>query len=318
MMDFKIEQPAKDPIGLLLSQTGEGDSFMHDPDAAHIVVNHGKVLGLSSVPGLNVDIDEIENGIDAKIYVDDGIKIEKKVHICFGMLPKRGKQIIKMDINIHRDASISILAHCVFANSEDIEHIMDAKIVVAEGAGYEYQEKHVHGQHGGVKVIAKAEVYVGKRARFKSEFDLIKGSVGLIDLDYETFVEDYGLVDMMAKINGRQNDIIKINEKSHLKGKHSVGVLTSKIAVRDNAEAKVLNTITADGDYARGHVDCKEIVKDNGRANAIPVVDVRNAKAHVTHEAAIGSVDNKQLETLMSRGLSEDDAADLIIEGLLS
>jgi len=47
-------------------------------------------------------------------------------------------------------------------------------------------------------------------------------------------------------------------------------------------------------------------------------VEVADPKAHVTHEAAIGSVDNKQLETLMSRGLNEDQAIELIIEGLLS
>jgi hypothetical protein len=38
----------------------------------------------------------------------------------------------------------------------------------------------------------------------------------------------------------------------------------------------------------------------------------------VTHEAAIGSVDSKQLQTLMSRGLTEEKAVDLIIQGLLT
>jgi len=52
-------------------------------------------------------------------------------------------------------------------------------------------------------------------------------------------------------------------------------------------------------------------------AIAVPVVEVRDARAHITHEAAIGSVDSKQLQTLMSRGLDEDAATDLIIEGLL-
>jgi Fe-S cluster assembly scaffold protein SufB len=37
----------------------------------------------------------------------------------------------------------------------------------------------------------------------------------------------------------------------------------------------------------------------------------------VTHEAAVGSVDSKQLETPLARGLSEDEAVDLIIQGLL-
>ena len=50
----------------------------------------------------------------------------------------------------------------------------------------------------------------------------------------------------------------------------------------------------------------------------MPVVEVSHPLAHVTHEAAIGSVDSRQLQTLMARGLTEDKATDLIIEGLLS
>jgi Fe-S cluster assembly scaffold protein SufB len=50
----------------------------------------------------------------------------------------------------------------------------------------------------------------------------------------------------------------------------------------------------------------------------VPVIEVKNSKAHITHEAALGSVDSKQLQTLMSRGLSEDEGVELIIRGLLS
>jgi hypothetical protein len=59
-------------------------------------------------------------------------------------------------------------------------------------------------------------------------------------------------------------------------------------------------------------------VQDRAVARAVPIVQVDHPQAHVTHEAAIGSVDSKQLQTLMSRGLSEDDATEMIIDGLLS
>jgi hypothetical protein len=95
-------------------------------------------------------------------------------------------------------------------------------------------------------------------------------------------------------------------------------VLRTNIAVREEARAEIKNTLIASAPFARGHVDCKEIVQDRAIATAIPIVEVHHPKAHVTHEASIGSVDSKQLETLMSRGLSEDDATHLIIEGLLS
>lgn len=40
-------------------------------------------------------------------------------------------------------------------------------------------------------------------------------------------------------------------------------------------------------------------------------------EAKVTHEAAIGSVDKKELETLMARGLTPEQAVELIVSGIL-
>jgi Fe-S cluster assembly scaffold protein SufB len=44
---------------------------------------------------------------------------------------------------------------------------------------------------------------------------------------------------------------------------------------------------------------------------------VRDDRARVTHEAAIGSVGRQELETLMARGLDEEEAVDIIIRGML-
>jgi Fe-S cluster assembly scaffold protein SufB len=126
------------------------------------------------------------------------------------------------------------------------------------------------------------------------------------------------ILDMAARISGRGDDQIRIHEKANLKGEGAHGVLRTNIAVRETAKAEIKNTMVASAAFARGHVDCKEIVRDKAIANAIPIVEVHHPKAHVTHEASIGSVDSKQLETLLCRGLTEDDATNLIIEGLLS
>ncbi|MFW6065445.1 MAG: SufD family Fe-S cluster assembly protein, partial [Planctomycetota bacterium] len=91
-----------------------------------------------------------------------------------------------------------------------------------------------------------------------------------------------------------------------------------RVAVREQARAEIYNKLTASAPQARGHVDCREVVLDDAFASAVPIVEVNNPKAHVTHEAALGSVDRKQLETLMARGLDEDEASDTIIAGLLS
>ena len=302
-----------------LYQATETDPHeLQDPDVAHLVIEGNKVLGMQGVPGFHVDVKELEDGVDIKVRLDDGTKLLKPVHLCFGLYSDKGIQRIVMDVDIGKNSQISLLAHCVFPFAIDVQHLMDAKIKIGDGARYSYFERHIHSPKGGVKVYPKAVVEIGRKAHFKTEFELIKGRVGLIDIDYETICENDGIVDMTARISGRDDDIIKVKETANLKGDNARGLLTSKIAVRGRARAEVYNKMTASGAYARGHVDCKEIVQDDGVAVAVPIVEVHHAKAHVTHEAAIGSVDSRQLETLMSRGLSEDAAVELIINGMLS
>jgi Fe-S cluster assembly scaffold protein SufB len=52
-------------------------------------------------------------------------------------------------------------------------------------------------------------------------------------------------------------------------------------------------------------------------ARAEPIVEVSHPLAKVTHEAAVGTVDQNQLETLMARGLSPEEAIDVIVTGIL-
>ena len=64
-------------------------------------------------------------------------------------------------------------------------------------------------------------------------------------------------------------------------------------------------------------MDCLEIVRDRAVARAEPIVEVSHPLAKVTHEAAVGTVDQRQLETLMAHGLSPDEAVEVIVTGML-
>lgn len=305
-------------IADLYSTTDTDAHALDDPEVAYLVVHHNEVLGAQLIPGLEIDVQELEDGISADIRLLEGTEVKKPVHICFGMFPETGIQKILMNVNIEKDAKVALQAHCTFPNAVDVQHIMDANISIGEDAEYTYFERHVHGDRGGIKVYPKAVVTLERGAKFKTEFELLKGRVGEIYVDYETTCKEHSVMEMTARINGTADDMIQIKETGYLIGEGARGVLTSRIAVRGNAKAEVYNTMKATAPFTRGHVDCNEIVQGNGIAKAIPIVDVNHPQAHVTHEAAIGSVDNKQLETLMARGLSEDEAVELIIAGLLS
>lgn len=302
----------------LAKASGLKHADISSDEVAHLFLHHHDVVSSKLVPGLHVDTKPHKDGIFVTIRVDDGVKIGKPVHMCFGMLPETGVQHIYMDAVIGQGAYLDVIAHCTFPNAIDVKHLMDAEITVEEQGHYAYFERHVHGTGGGIKVIPRSKITVKKYGSFSSEFELLKGRVGIIDIEYETTCHAHSVLEMNARINGKEDDQIKINEIGHLIGEHARGVLTSRVAVRDHAVADIYNKMTASAPFARGHVDCKEIIQDHGVAKATPIVEVSHPKAHVTHEASLGSVDSKQLQTLMARGLNEDDATDLIIDGLLS
>ena len=287
-------------------------------DSAHIEIDGNRVLSKGLVQGFHMDVEEQDEGIEATIRVEKGVALKKPVHLCFGMIPESGIQRIKLHVHIEENAKVNFLAHCTFPNAVDVQHLMDADIKVDAGGEYSYFERHVHSDNKGIKVVPKARIELAENAKFRTEFELLEGRVGLMDIDYESVGAAGSVLEMMARISARGDDKIKIREAAVLAGEYARGVLKSSIAVRDQSTAEIYNDLKALAAYSRGHVDCKEIVQGDASARAVPIVQVKHPKAHVTHEAAIGSVDSKQLQTLMARGLDEEEAVDLIIQGMLS
>jgi Fe-S cluster assembly scaffold protein SufB len=125
------------------------------------------------------------------------------------------------------------------------------------------------------------------------------------------------VVELTARVFGHGTDDIKIKEKVVLAGEGARGMIKARVAIEDDATAEVTGITEGNAANCRGHVDCMEIVKDRAVAKAIPLVQVTHPLAKVTHEAAIGSVDKRQMETLMAHGLSPEEAVDVIVKGIL-
>ncbi|MFW6266029.1 MAG: SufB/SufD family protein [Halanaerobiales bacterium] len=296
-----------------------GEDVFSDSDVAHVVLERDKVLGTHTVEGLEVNVKKQKAGmVSVKVTVLSGYKIEKPVHMCFGVLPEEGRQMIDMDISVEEDAEVEVMADCVFPNATKVKHEMEANVLVENGGRYIYRENHYHGDDGGVEVIANSEINLKKDSTFKTYFNLRKGRVGKIEFDYESVVGENATLEMVARMQGYDDDEIKIREAGDLIGPGARGLLETKIALQDEAQGEVLNEMTATAPGAKGHVDCTEIIKDDARARAVPIVDVGHPEAKVTHEAAIGSVDSTQLQTLMARGLDEEEASEVIIQGMLN
>jgi len=133
----------------------------------------------------------------------------------------------------------------------------------------------------------------------------------------------------------------------HLNGKNSVARLNSILVAPEGAEMDVgsrviLNaegsraeiisrTITKGGKIiARGHLvgnaknikahlECRGLIlSDEGYVHAIPELDGNVSDVDMSHEAAVGKIAQAEIEYLMARGLTEDEATSTIVRGFLN
>ncbi len=57
------------------------------------------------------------------------------------------------------------------------------------------------------------------------------------------------------------------------------------------------------------------LLGDNAEANAIPKLQIRNNDVKCSHGTAIGQIDNEKLFYMLSRGMEEEDAKKMMVEG---
>lgn len=305
------------PMLRAMRVAGVNPAPLLNPGTAHLVAYGHQIISQKEIAGLDLHSETSAHAIHVSLTVRKGIHIDAPVHLCMGLFEYTGEQNVHMNVLLEEDASATFLAHCLFSRPREASHRMQAEIRLASGACLRYAETHFHGQSGGMMVCPKAIIQLEDKARMFSDFSLVTGRVGQLNINYDVTLGNEAVAEFTSRVHGRANDHIRIRERLVLAGNNARGLIKSRIAAIEDAVAEVIGITEGNAAGARGHVDCLEIVRDRARVSASPLVKVTHPEAKVTHEAAIGSVDHQQLETLMARGLEPDAAVDLIVSGIL-
>lgn len=89
--------------------------------------------------------------------------------------------------------------------------------------------------------------------------------------------------------------------------------------VSDGGEIINRSTLHAAVPEVRGFLECDGLMlQDTGQIESVPALDAKVARAQLSHEASVGMIDDDKMDYLMSTGLEEDGARDLIVQGFLN
>ena len=92
--------------------------------------------------------------------------------------------------------------------------------------------------------------------------------------------------------------------------------IISRGVAKENSVQEVVIGIAGNA-ACNGHAECDSIIMDKGVILATPQLKATNVEASLIHEAAIGKIAGEQLTKLMTMGLTEKEAEEMIIQGFL-
>ncbi|MGD8276033.1 MAG: Fe-S cluster assembly protein SufB, partial [Thiohalocapsa sp.] len=101
-------------------------------------------------------------------------------------------------------------------------------------------------------------------------------------------------------------------------GKNTRSTIVSKgISAQHGVQSyRGLVRIAAKAEGARNHTQCDSLlIGDKCAANTFPYIEVKNPTAKMEHEATTSKISDDQLFYCRSRGLSEEDAVSMIVNG---
>ena len=96
--------------------------------------------------------------------------------------------------------------------------------------------------------------------------------------------------------------------------------ITSKSISKDGGRAgyRGLVRIEDGAEHAKSHVICDALILDEkSRSDTYPYMEIEDESAAVSHEATVSKVSDEQLFYLMSRGLNETEAMQMIVRGFI-
>ena len=273
----------------------------------------------------------IERKINPYITIEpkannSGIDIYVKENTLFGtvnipvIIPQSGlTDIVYNDFHIGKNANVIIVAGCGIHNDghKDTRHDGIHRFYLGEGAKVKYIERHCGvGIGDGKKVLNPVtEIYMKQGAYMVMDTTQIKGVDDTIRTTKAKLESDTTLV-ITEKILTSVSQQAKTKFEVELNGENSSIHVTSRSVATDNSYQEFISNITGEAKcYA--HVECDAIIKDNGKVKAIPEIYAKNIDANLVHEAAIGKIAGEQLMKLMSLGLSEKEAEEVIVNGFL-
>ena len=251
------------------------------------------------------------------VYVPPGVNLPIPVYTCLVLTSEKKVQYTHNVVYVDRGSVAHVVTGCSVPHGlKGGLHIGISEFFVGENAKLTFSM--LHAWSSGVHVRPRTAVKVKEGGEYLSYY-VIYSPVASLQSYPIVYLNGRASTQMVSIVAGEGKGIYDVGGKAVLEGVESSAEIISRVMAKDNSIIYSRSEIEALEEDSRGHIECLGLLlNENANIKTIPVLSSKVPGAQLTHEAAIGMIADKQIEYLMSKGFSEEEARALILKGFIS
>jgi len=245
-----------------------------------------------------------------------GVKTKHPVQSCLYIAKEGFSQNVHNIVIAEENSELHIITGCATApHLRSGLHVGVSEFYVKKGAKLIFTMIHDWGEK--INVRPRTVTSVEEGGLIISNYISLK-PVGSLQMCPTTYLNGKGAV---ARFNSvlvaNKGDFLDVGSRIVLNAPDTRAEIISRAITSGG-------TIIARGDLVgkvsgiKAHLECKGLILNNGLMHAIPELRAYVPGVEMSHEAAVGKIDQREIEYLMARGIDEDEAISTIVRGFLN
>jgi len=245
-----------------------------------------------------------------------GYKTLLPVQACLYLAKARLTQNVHNVIIAEENSELHIITGCATASREDPGlHLGVSEFYIKRGAKVTFTM--IHSWNPEVAVRPRTAAIVEENGLFLSNYVLMKPVRSLQMYPLAKCVGENATVRYNSVLVANEESSLDVGAQTTLNAKGTkTEIITRAISTGGNIIAR--GCIEGNAPEVKGHLECRGLIlQGKGIIHAIPELKGNLPGIDLSHEAAVGKIAEEEVEYLMARGLTRDEATATIVRGFL-
>ncbi|RAP46636.1 MAG: hypothetical protein BZ135_03370 [Methanosphaera sp. rholeuAM6] len=246
-----------------------------------------------------------------------GTKLELPIQACMYIGDDSVRQTAHNIIIAEEGSEINIITGCsTAAHVDNAAHIGVSEFYLKKNSKITFTM--VHNWAREVDVRPRTGVIMDDNSTYISNYILTKPVRNLQAYPTAYANGQNTKVFFQSILAGKYDSVIDQGSRTVLNGINSQSEMITRAISEDESKIITRGDLHGKAHEAKGHLECMGLIlSDESKIYSIPELRGDCTDMELSHEAAVGKIAEAEIQYLMARGLTEDEAASMIVRGFL-